>query len=334
MTWTVAAVEPRELAAIALPSSWPPLSAGAWDLHAPDLTLLARDGATVGARCSLWWRDTPPHDGVRVGAIGHYAASDDRAAAHLLDEACRVLSQHCRLAVGPMDGNTWQKYRFVTEWGTEPPFFMEPTNPDLWPTQFAQAGFGTLAHYFSALNTDLSVRDQRLPELQARFAERGVTLRAIRMDDFETELRRIYAIAEHAFTDNVLYTPISFEQFAVQYRAGAAFVVPELVLIAEQDRIPVGFSFSVPDLLERQRGEKTRTVILKTVAALPDRSRFNGLGSLMIDATHEAARTLGFTRVVHALMHESNQSLRISARTATVMRRYALFAKPLAAATG
>ena len=317
MTWLVEPVVPADRAA----------------QHAPDLLLIARDGQQDGARCALWWRETPQLDGHRVGAIGQYEASDDSAASALLAEACRLLAERgCHLAVGPMDGNTWQKYRFVIERGTEAPFLMEPTNPESWPAHFATAGFAPLAYYFSALNADLTVRDARLPELHSRFVERKVTLRTLRMDDFEAELQRIYGVAEHAFTDNYLYTPISFDQFATQYRASAAVVVPELVIIAEQADTPVGFSFSIPDLLERQRLPQPRTVILKTVAVLPNRSRFNGLGALMIDATHVAARRLGFTRVIHALMHESNQSLRISAGTAVTIRRYALFARPLVSA--
>ena len=46
----------------------------------------------------------------------------------------------------------------------------------------------------------------------------------------------------------------------------------------------------------------------------------------------EAARALGYTRVIHALMHEDNRSLRLSEQYGTaVMRRYTLFARPLEA---
>jgi hypothetical protein len=48
-----------------------------------------------------------------------------------------------------------------------------------------------------------------------------------------------------------------------------------------------------------------------------------------MDLAQRKARALGFRRAIHALIHESNVSGRISARTAQTMRRYALFAKPL-----
>ena len=64
MTWTVKTTGP----------------AGPGAPTAPDLSLVAQDAHRDGARCSLWWRDTPQLDGEGIGAIGHYDASDDGAA--------------------------------------------------------------------------------------------------------------------------------------------------------------------------------------------------------------------------------------------------------------
>jgi hypothetical protein len=64
---------------------------------------------------------------------------------------------------------------------------------------------------------------------------------------------------------------------------------------------------------------------------LPDRSHA-GLGGLLVARAHEVARSLGYTRAVHALMHETNASRNISRHYAHAMRRYALFARRLGAA--
>ena len=103
------------------------------------LCVLGKDGE-VRAHCSLWWRQTPALPGHRTGAIGHYASADDEAAAPLLDAAVARLREHgCTLAIGPMDGNTWRRYRFVTGDDSaqtqEPAFFLEPVNPPEWPRQ-------------------------------------------------------------------------------------------------------------------------------------------------------------------------------------------------------
>jgi hypothetical protein len=335
MTWTIITWdEGTEIASVAFPAHWPPLSPEMVAQQSPDAILVAvrkSDGdMLVGARCSLWWRETPSLDGASVGTIGHYAASDDAAAAALLHAASeRLREEDCEVAVGPMDGNTWRAYRFVTDPGSEPPFLMEPVNPPEWPRQFQDAQFAPLAQYMSNVNNDLSVRDSRASELTQRFAERGVTIRTLRPTEFEQELRRIYFVAERAFRDNFMYAHVPLDQFAAQYRAAESAVVPALVLMAEHEGQPVGFCFSIPDLLEQARTGKARTVILKTVAVLPERKLYGGLGALMIDMTHATARDLGFSRVIHALMHDTNQSRNISRATSTEMRRYALFSRSL-----
>ena len=92
------------------------------------------------ACCSLWWKKVPPFAAHKVGVIGHYASTDDAPAWALLDAALDSLRRHdCTVAIGPMDGNTWRHYRFATELGAEPPFFLEPANPPAWPLQFERA---------------------------------------------------------------------------------------------------------------------------------------------------------------------------------------------------
>jgi L-amino acid N-acyltransferase YncA len=292
------------------------------------LTVHGRAGE-IAARCSLWWDYTPPYQAERLGLVGHYAAHDAGAAGELLREACAELKgRGCTMAVGPMDGNTWRRYRLLTERGNEPTFFLEPDNPDEWPGHFTGSGFEPLAHYFSALTTDLARRDERMVRVAARMDELGVMIRPLRADDFAGELARIYDVSEESFARNFLYTPVSREEFIAQYLPVRQFVRASLVLIAEHGGRPVGFSFSLPDLLQARRGQAVDTVIVKTIAVRPDKSHA-GLGSLLVARTHGAAAALGFRRAIHALMHESNSSLNISRHYAEPMRRYTLYAKAL-----
>ena len=322
--------DPAELAEFAVPPEWPALTADEVREHGPDASYVVREGGDLRARCSVWWTSVPTLVGHRLGVVGHYGAADGAAARLVLDAACAELARRgCTLAVGPMDGNTWRRYRLVVDRGSEPPFFLEPANPDTWPGHWADAGFTALAHYSSALNTDLSRRDARAPRVAERLTATGVRVRTLDLARFDAELRRIYAVSAVSFQSNYLYTPLPEAHFTAQYQRVRPAVRPDLVLIAEHEGRPVGFAFTVPDLLERQRGAPARTVIVKTVATLPER-RYAGLGGLMVDLTHEAARAAGFTRAVHALMHEANSSRRTSDRTGAPMRRYALFARPLA----
>lgn len=295
------------------------------------------DGAPV-ARCSLWWRNTPaPPAGVvneqeRLGLIGHYAAAGASAGVALLEHACRELAtQHCTLAVGPLDGNTFRHYRLLTERTVDGrarlPFFLEPDNPDDWPAHFTVSGFAPLAHYFSAL-AELAPGDPRTGALAEQVAAHGVRIRPVEIGQFEAELQRIFRVATESFAGNFLYTPISAAEFSAQYEPVRPLVEPRLVLIAEQNATPVGFLFALPDLAQAQRGEPIDTVIIKTVGVVPALGGI-GLGGLLVAQVQEQAFQLGYRYAIHALMFEDNLSRKISARYAHPMRRYALFARPL-----
>ena len=306
------------------PADWPRLTAADLAAHGPDATWLVTNGDSVLARASAWWSAAPPLPGESLGAVGHFAATTREAARLVLDAACEALrSRGATLAVGPMDGNTWRRYRLVVDAGTEPPFFLEPTNPPEWPHWFMEAGWRRHSEYVSSVNDDLARVDPAGAAKGAALAGRGVVMRDLRLDDYDAELRRIYAVARVSFAGAYLYTPIDEDDFVAQYAAAKPAVVPSLVTIAEHDGIPVGFCFCVPDVNERAQGRAMRTAILKTFAVLPG---YTGLGGALADRTHAEARRLGFTRVIHALMHVSNDRSRaLSKRIAHEIRRYALF---------
>jgi GNAT superfamily N-acetyltransferase len=307
-----------------------PISSDMLHQHGADAHWLLAESDDTVARCSLWWSASPTYLDHRLGLIGHYAAANSAAAAALLRRACDELTAHgCTLAVGPMDGSTHQRYRLLTERGAEPSFFLEPDNPDEWPAHFTDNGFGVLARYCSALQSDLGARDPRLPAVERRLAGQGVRVRALDAARGEDELRRIYRVVAASFHDSFLYTPLAESDFLSQYRPILPCVVPELVLIAEYAEEPIGFLFVIPDWLQARRGQPVDTLILKTLAVLPDFAG-RGLVGLLIARGLETARRLGYRRVIHALMHERNASLRLSGRfDGKIIRRYALFARPI-----
>lgn len=313
-------------AAPGLPPADPALIA----LQAPDLHLAEPEGH---GRLSLWWTQVPEWPGERLGVLGHFAADSEALTVTLLEEGCRRLAQAgCTFAIGPMDGNTWRSYRFVTDPGTEPPFALEPANPAEWPLWWTRTRFEPFQTYQSALERQLEPTDPRLAKVEARLEKMGVRLRPLDLDAFDEELGRIFEVSEVAFRDNVLYTPLARAEFLAMYQKVRPFAQPRLVWLAEQDQPgaaprPVGFVFTVPDLLEARRGLTPTTLIVKTLAKAPD-ARLGGLGALLLAKVQSEARNMGFTRAIHALMHDHNSS-RNMGQEAEVIRRYTLFGRRL-----
>ena len=300
-------------------------------LHAPDRSLLLLDDGAMTARLSCWWTATPELEGRRIGAIGHYAAADQASGTALLNAACDLLRREgCARAVGPMDGTTWRRYRFIVECGEEPAFALEPDNPDEWPQHWTAAGFGTLATYASALNTTLGGTDERTDAAVRRLREEGITIRPLDAARGDAELDAIFDLSLRAFSDNYLYSPIGREEFIAQYKAVMPYVQPRLVLLADRKNWLVGFMFALPDFLQALRGAAMDTVVLKTLAVDPS-VRGLGLGGALLDLAQREAHVLGFSRAIHALFHEANLSGRISRRYAHPFRRYALYQRSLTA---
>jgi GNAT superfamily N-acetyltransferase len=295
------------------------------DMH---VCALSQEGVAQ-ARCSVWWTDVSSYRQHRVGVIGHYAATNDEAAVAVLTAALEQLRQAgCTVALGPMNGTTWRSYRFVTEHGGQPAFFLEPTNPEEWPRQFERSGFSSLASYFSALNNDVSRPDPRREGMEKKIADAGITIRSAN-SDLGAELGKIYAVSKISFQQNFLYTEIPEAEFVAMYEPLLPIVRPELVLIAEKAGRCVGYLFAIPDLAMKTRGSEIDTFIIKTVSILPE-PELRGLGSLLVARAQQIGHELGFRRCIHALMFEDNISINISRHYASVMRKYTLYFKDLA----
>jgi hypothetical protein len=310
----------------------PSLEGSTLQADAPQETwLLGTNEGRALAHGSIWWHDTPKLDGRRVGAIGHFAAEEAASAERLLGHLCaRLTAEGCCIAVGPMDGNTWRKYRLVVWRGIEPPFFLDVDNTDELPDYFRAAGFQPISAYYSTVVEDIAVEDPRVKRVAERLGRLGVRIRSLDPARMEDELRAIHHLSLLAFQNAFLYSPIAEGDFLAIYRPMLPRVDPRLVLIAEHAGRVVGYMFSVPNLSEASRGEPLRSLVVKTAAVMPDRA-YGGLGALLLAQVHRRAVDLGLTRAVHALMHASNASRALSGHwQAREIRRYELFARDLA----
>jgi GNAT superfamily N-acetyltransferase len=307
----------------------PPLDGRTLARDAAGETWALRGSRGHAAHGSIWWRDTPRLAGRRPGVIGHYAASDPASADHLLAHLCgRLAAEGCSVAVGPMDGTTWRKYRLVVDQG-EPPFFMDVDNPAEWPGHFRTAGFGAIAEYYSTVVDDISGDDPRVARVSERLRRLGVRIRGLDQARMDEDLRAIHALSVVSFRDAFLYSPISEPEFFSLYRPLLPSVDPRLVLLAEHAGGLAGYVFAVPDLNERARGSPLRTLVVKTLAVIPDRT-YAGLGALLLARVHKNALEMGLHRAVHALMYGSNVSRALSGHwQARQIRRYQLFGREL-----
>jgi GNAT superfamily N-acetyltransferase len=289
------------------------------------LLVARRDEAPV-ARLAFGAREGFAGAPGTTGFVGWYEAADAAAGVALLRLAAgELLDDGAARVVGPLNASTWARYRLalprVAEIRDGEPFLSEPVNPPGYADHFERAGFRSYLEYESRI-VRAPAADPGVEPAAARAAERGVGFRGIALERFDEEIRAIHELCLAAFAENPLYTPIGFEHFAAMYEAVRPLADPALVRLAHDaaGRL-LGFVFAYADPLATS-GPRT---VLKTLAAHPA-ARGLGLGRLLTDGVHRVAAERGAS-VIHALMHVSNVSTNISARSESEpFREYRLYA--------
>lgn len=259
------------------------------------------------------WRDAPSWDGLRTAALGRISCPTPEAGATRIREALDELrSEGFEAVVGPLEGDTWHAYRYVVESDGSPPFLMEPPEAPVQTEALRLAGLDAIATYSSSRSTLVEVPEPAtLP---------GVTVAPWDGGDPERFLADVYALSCEAFARNPFYKPLDKAGFDQLYRPLVPMLDRRLVMFAHGEGGELlGFVFGFP------QPTAPGTCVLKTYA-----SRRRGVGRVLLDAFHASAGRAGFKEVIHALMHDGNESLDRSGRQGgTRFRRYALFGRRL-----
>jgi len=265
------------------------------------------------------WFNGPSWEGHQtVATVGKCKFQSVEAGQRLLAQAADMAQAKGATAlIGPMEGDTWHAYRLVLERGDTPPFMMEPSSADHDQAAFAAAGFDVISSYFSA-SVPMSELPGAVPGDTDKF-----TIETWDGTDPDGLFAQVHALSCAAFADNPFYKHIALDDFLAMYRPVVPLLKPELILFARDNAGDLkGFLFGIPNYAE---GPKPSSVILKTYASLT-----KGAGHWLSYQFYVNAKAMGFSSVIHALMHDDNLSaVRSGLNGAEVFRRYALMGRAL-----
>lgn len=270
-----------------------------------------------GGRLTMYF-EAPQWEGRPTAALGGFSCQTQESGAALLETALdKIRARGITRVIGPMDGDTWHSYRFVSESDGSAPFLLEPTNKPHERQVFLAAGFAPVSGYFSA-RVPLAQAVQNAPGPQA-----DLRIETWNGKDPEGLFTQVYELSSAAFAGNAFYKPIDRATFLAMYMPIVAMLKPGLIFFARRpDNSLAGFLFGIPDYAE---GATPKTVILKTYASLD-----KGAGRLLAHAFHTGALAAGYTTAIHALIHDDNLSaLRSAAEGSQVFRRYSLLGRRL-----
>lgn len=257
--------------------------------------------------------------------IGNFESVQDNAVVQCLFEHAADIARRHNLSfiMGPMNGSTWDDYRLPLD-NKAPLFFTEHPTPHYYNDLFTENGFSAIGQYVSCLSTDFVFDTVALQQIGQQIQEAGMQMRTLRLNDFETELKRIYALCSVGFQNSFLYTAIPEQEFIKRYERLKSFIDPTFALLAEDAEGALqGLYLCLPDLYSS--GQKR--LIIKTIVKHPECSH-KGLMAWMGAEIYRRAQAQNYQAIIHAFMHDAARSNRLSQYFGgSVYRRYALYGK-------
>lgn len=274
------------------------------------------------AKATCYFEGTPEVDGKRIGTIGDLEVNNTNLGIELLNKCEEILKEKgCKLIVGPMNGNTWKKYRTLTYTTDEPKFVLENVNPIEHNEIFIKSNFEKMYTYTSTKGKiDDYIKSKYEDKLETKAKEQNIVIRPFNKANYIEDLKKIYKVARTSFYKNPFYTPISEEEFLAQYIPYISIFDEDLILIGEKEGNPVGFIFALPNY-------DKETIVVKTGAVLTEYQKI-ALGNTLLSELHDKAKEKGYVNWIFAFMYQNNTSQKSAKRHNTrLIREYALYAK-------
>lgn len=213
--------------------------------------LASTEGELVGRISAIVNHNHNRFHNDRVGFFGFFESIKDyQVSARLFDAARDFLkSQGMELLRGPCNFSTNDELGFLLEGYDSPPAFMMTYNPRYYLDFAEEYGFRKAKDLFAYYMHE-SVKP---PERVVRVAEKvkkkkNLHIRRLNLKKLDSEIKIIKEIYNSAWSGNWGFVPMTDREFDHMARDLKKVVDPDLVLIAEVDGEPAGFSLALPNL--------------------------------------------------------------------------------------
>ena len=300
-----------------------------------EIVIFNDENNNIGGSIHLW-HNRPDYNGRKTSYIGNvnihekYRKNEEQLFNKIFEE---LKKEGIETIIGPLNGTTWNTYRYVTEKGNGRPFLLEPWNEDYSVSLFEKLGFKPLAGYISTvmegMNSDGRKNlNKKIEKLKKFDYYKDTRVESAENKDLLKVLNKVYDLTVEAFKNNFLYSELEREIFLKMYMSYEDKIVKKFFKMLYLKGELIGYVFGIPDYTELGYKGKIDTIILKTIAVSPEYNG-KGMGYILINSLIEEAGKEGYENVIYALMHESNVSKNIGLLLGNILRRYTLFIKEL-----
>jgi hypothetical protein len=177
----------------------------------------------------------------KTAFFGFYESIDDEQASAILLETmmtyCR--SQGAEYLEGPFNPNHYSELGMLVK-NFERPVFFESYNPEYYPVFMKKAGFESIYHIHTRINTQTgNFISERHRNYKSMTDSKGYRIRAFNLFDMKAELERIREVFNDAFSENWHFLPLSRKEYLYSARSLFAVTNPGLIQIVEHNGKPV-----------------------------------------------------------------------------------------------
>ena len=303
--------------------------------------LAERGGQVVGRIAAVHNVQHNQHLGERRGFFGFFECRDDRQAARELVGAAAgwLVARGLTDLRGPMSPSIDYQVGLLVDGFDEPPSFMMPYNPRYYAGLLVECGLAKSQDLF-ALAFSRQQAPTVLPRLR-RVAQRVIERQNVRFRRFDSrrfrdDLGLFLSVVNRSLAGHWGHVPLSSAEMNHMAAGMRWLSTPELALIAEIDRQPVGVALALPDYNPRVKriggrllpfgfvrllAGKHRIKHLRVVAVnvLPEWKR-SGLGIALTATLLAAALESGAEKMEFSWIAESNHLSRGSLETGGARR--------------
>ncbi len=286
-----------------------------------------------------------------AGFFGFFETVRDRGVATLLlDTAAAWLKDRgATIMRGPFNLSINHDCGLLIEGFDDPPVIMMPYNPGWYPGIFEGYGLAKAKDLFAFWMDAYAELPQRLYSIADRVERRtGVTIRTLRMSEFDQEIARFAEIYNAAWRENWGFVPLDNDEIAFMAKRLRPIVKADLIFFIEKDGEPVAASISLPDynqVLRRLKGSLFPFGICKLMLysrhitrgrmiamGVKREWRRRGLELLLCLSSLKSGRALGYRGGELSWTLEDNHevnSLITKEMRGTLYKRYRIYERPI-----
>lgn len=227
---------------------------GPFSRHGDVVCFVAYEGSRpVGRIAAVENRSHNAYHKDRVGFFGFFDFPDRVEVARILLDTAKaeIARRGLNCVRGPYNPSVNDEMGLLVEGFEASPMVLMPYNPSYYLTIYETLGLKATRDFHAFYISG----NQEAPERILKITERvkkstGLTLRPLSLKNLDRDLRIIHELYNSTLDRNWGFVPLELEDLQEAAKELKVIVDPELVMIAEKDGKPAGFSLVIPNINE------------------------------------------------------------------------------------